>query len=165
VTVASPQCPRCAEPLAHVELKGVGVQSCRKCAGTLLAPPRLGAVLEAMSDEVLEAFDPETKLEPLADRGAGLSCPRCQRPMTNDDYCGARLVTFDRCEPCALLWVDADELGTMTLMWARMEARHAKRVAETGQMMSAMDALVQSQRIKRVVENTLLRGVGGLIGL
>jgi Zn-finger nucleic acid-binding protein len=164
VTAApSPKCPRCSEPLAHVEVKGVGVQSCQRCSGTLLAPPRLTAVMEAMSVELLKEFNPDTKLDAVPDRGTGLACPRCQRPMTSDDYCGAHLVTFDRCEPCALLWIDADELGTMTLMWARMDARHAQRQAETNQMMSAMDSLVRAQRIARVVGNTLR--VGGLLGL
>jgi Zn-finger nucleic acid-binding protein len=165
VTAAPQNCPRCSEPLAHVELKGVGVQSCQKCKGTLLAPPRLTALMEAMSDELLKSFDPDDKLDALPDRGAGLSCPRCQRAMTSDDYCGAHLVTFDRCERCELLWIDADELGTMTLMWARMEARHTKRQAATAEMMSAMDSLIRSQRMKRVVENTLMRGGGFIIGL
>jgi Zn-finger nucleic acid-binding protein len=161
---AAPMCPRCSEPLAQVELKGVGVQSCQKCSGTLLAPQRLTGLMEAMSVELLESFDPDDKLDAVPAQGAALSCPRCHRAMTSDDYCGAHLVTFDRCERCELLWIDADELGTMTLMWARMEARHAKRKADSAQMMSAMDSLIRAQRIKRTVENTLMRGVS-LLGL
>jgi Zn-finger nucleic acid-binding protein len=164
VTAAPPKCPRCSEPLAQVQLEGVGVQSCQKCGGTLLAPPRLTSVLEAMSIELLKSFDPDEKLDPVVDRGAGLQCPRCQRSMTNDDYCGAHLVYFDRCESCELLWIDADELGTMTLMWARMETRHARRQAQAAEMMSGMDSLIRSQRISRVVQNALLRG-GGLLGI
>jgi hypothetical protein len=45
--------------------------------------------------------------------------------MDRDDYCGARLVFFDRCNSCALLWFDADELGAMSMMWARMNSRQA----------------------------------------
>ena len=45
--------------------------------------------------------------------------------MDRDDYCAAGLVFFDRCNVCTLLWFDADELGAMALMWARMNARVA----------------------------------------
>jgi hypothetical protein len=54
--------------------------------------------------------------------------------MERDDYCAAGLVLFDRCTSCALLWFDADELGGMTLMWAKMNARiaeHRQAMAST----------------------------------
>ena len=138
----------------------MGVQSCTKCSGTLLTQPRLATVLEAMSVEILKTFNPDAKLQPLADRGAGLSCPRCQKPMTNDDYCGAHLVYFDRCESCALLWIDADELGTMTLMWARMDARQQRERAETQRVMAEAQGFVDGLMIARRVRGVLFRGFG-----
>jgi Zn-finger nucleic acid-binding protein len=164
VTDPAPKCPRCSEPLAQVALKGVDAQSCPKCGGTSLAQLRLMAVLEAMSVELLETFNPDTKLDPVPDRGAGLPCPRCQRPMTTADYCGANLVTFDRCESCAFLWIDADELGTMTLMWARMDARRSRLNAQVEEMIDGMDSLIRSQRIKRTVQRALFAGAT-LLGL
>jgi Zn-finger nucleic acid-binding protein len=166
VTAAPPQkCPRCSEALAQVELKGVGVQSCPKCTGTLLTQPRLATVLEAMSYELLKSFNPDAKLEALPDRGAGLDCPRCERPMTNDDYCGAHLVYFDRCESCGLLWIDADELGTMTLMWARMDARYAREHTAGEHALAQTDSVVAGVLVGRAVRRMFFGGPFSMGGL
>jgi hypothetical protein len=117
-------------------------------------------VLEAMSVELLKSFDPDTKIEPLNDASAHLACPSCARPMESGDYCGARVVYFDRCDRCGFLWVNADELGTMTLMWARMEARQSRAHAQTETLLEGSDGLIRRQRIARVVSNVLFRVVG-----
>jgi Zn-finger nucleic acid-binding protein len=126
------KCPRCAEELEAVKLKGVSVRSCKRCQGTLLTQPQLAPLLGEMSAELLRTFNPDAQLEAVPDKGGGLRCPRCAKVLTTDDYCSAHIVYFDRCEPCGLLWLDADELGTMTLMWARMEARHLVNHFESG---------------------------------
>jgi Zn-finger nucleic acid-binding protein len=131
----TPSCPRCRTSLRPVDLEGVGVHACRSCHGTRVAQTRLPRVLEALSAVLLATFDPDTKLEAAGATVAPLACADCGREMARDDYCGAGLALFDRCEPCALVWVDAASLGTMTLMWARMEARHAREMAATKRLL------------------------------
>ncbi len=118
-------CPRCKQALDQATLHDVKVAACKPCQGTLLVQNDLQRTLEALCAPLLKRFDPDAKLEAVKDSEGRIDCPRCARPMDRDDYCGARLVFFDRCNSCALLWFDADELGAMAMMWARMNSRQA----------------------------------------
>jgi Zn-finger nucleic acid-binding protein len=153
--ITSASCPRCKKPLAPVDLSGVEIRSCAECDGTLLARAALSRVLEALSVEMLKTFDPDMKLEPLKERDGGLVCPGCGQKMDHDDYCGASLVFFDRCEACELLWLDADKLGTMTLMWARMESRHARDRAESEKVLEEVGTFVRRVLTARALSNLM----------
>jgi Zn-finger nucleic acid-binding protein len=118
-------CPRCKQALDQATLRDVPVAACKLCKGSLLAQTDLQRTLEVLCAPLLKRFDPDATLEAVKDRNARIDCPRCARQMDRDDYCGARLVFFDRCNHCALLWFDADELGAMAMMWARMNSRQA----------------------------------------
>lgn len=156
-------CPRCGGPFQEIDLKGVSVLSCTKCRGTQLEQGQLPRVLAAMSAEIVGRFDPEAKLSPVPDRGGGVACAACNRPMTNDDYCGARLVSFDRCEPCGLLWLDVDELGTMSLMWARMNARSFRDHGDGERRLSETQSFVDGVLLSQAVSSILFGGAGGVI--
>jgi Zn-finger nucleic acid-binding protein len=154
-----PLCPRCRADLQPVDLKGVAVNACPSCHGTRLAGARLASALEAMSAELLQTFDPDTKLARSAGAEGRLACAECGREMARDDYCGAGLAHFDRCEPCALVWVDAEALGTMTLMWARMEARRSRETATTRRLLDEADDLIVRTLVGRAVQRALFRGL------
>ena len=81
--------------------------------------------------------------------------------LKNDDYCGTGLALFDRCEPCQLLWIDADVLGTMTLMWARMEARYNRSHAENEAALRDAQMLVDCVMLGRHVAALLRGNYGG----
>ena len=150
-----PSCPRCHAELEAVSPKGVEVLSCPRCHGTLLSDGQLPLVLEAMSAEMARAFNPDAKLEVVKNQGGAVACPVCRRTMSTDDYCGARLVFFDRCEGCAHLWLDAEELGTMALMWARMDARHNRDAATTAEMVAHADGFTHGVLVRRAIGSAL----------
>jgi hypothetical protein len=96
----------------------------------LVGQPLVAKLLAAMSVDLLKRLDPDVELRPVKDVGGGIACPNCARPMTNDNYCGAGIVFFDRCDGCQLLWLDYQDLGAMTMMWARMEGRRRRNQDE-----------------------------------
>jgi Zn-finger nucleic acid-binding protein len=118
-------CPRCGAALSRSELRSVGIDVCTQCKGMLVSQGVLVRLLDAMSVDLLTVFNPDNPIKPIKDAGGVVSCPKCRKPMQNDNYCGAGVVFFDRCEACGLLWLDPEELGAMTLMWAKMESRRA----------------------------------------
>jgi Zn-finger nucleic acid-binding protein len=122
-------CARCKQTLERAEIRKVPVDACKACRGTLVTQGNLAWLLDELSTPLLSSIDPDAKLEAAKDQAGGVDCPNCTRPMDRDDYCAAGLVFFDRCTACALLWFDADELGAMSLMWARMNARQAREHA------------------------------------
>jgi hypothetical protein len=146
--------------LAPLALSGAGVHACPTCHGTRVERSRLSGLLETMSAELLASFDPDTELEKSDAPPERLGCAACGREMARDDYCGAGLAFFERCEPCGLLWIDAAPLGTMTLMWARMEARHSRDEAATKKFLEGADALVTRTLVARSVSRSLLRLMG-----
>jgi hypothetical protein len=87
---------------------------------------RLSPLLEALSTELIAKIDPDAKLPPMPDPDRRVACPKCRNTMDSDDYCAAGVVSFDRCNTCRLLWLGSDGLGTMTILWARMNLRQAR---------------------------------------
>jgi Zn-finger nucleic acid-binding protein len=147
----APSCPACGETLRATSLSGVDVQVCGRCHGSLLAQIDLIRALDAMSVELLKTVDPDMTLHPVGKEDSAVACPVCARPMSRDDYCGAGLAHFDRCEPCALLWVGAEELGTMTMMWARMERRLERSQERTREALAEADEFLTAVQIGRVL--------------
>jgi Zn-finger nucleic acid-binding protein len=135
-------CPRCRQPLAPA---------------TLVVQGKLPQLLDELSAPLLRSFDIDAKIEATKDPDGRVDCPRCGKQMERDDYCAAGLVFFDRCTPCALLWFDADELGAMTLMWARMNGRLAREEAITREV--SMSFLPSAVRFGSVDRTSLSRTV------
>jgi Zn-finger nucleic acid-binding protein len=150
-------CPVCGQGLRAANVSGVAARVCGQCQGTLLAQIDMIRTLEAMSVELLKAFDPDMPLDPVASTRGAIGCPECDAPMSRDNYCGAGLVFFDRCEHCRVLWLGADELGTMTLMWARMEKRLERSQRHTREMLDDADQFVSGVRLGRAAGRVLLR--------
>lgn len=155
--VTTPTCPRCKKTLGSMEMQGISLQGCEACKGVLVSQADLPRLLAATSADLLKAFNPETKIEPVKDAGAGAACPRCASTMENDDYCGAGVVHFDRCPHCTVLWLDADELGAMTLMWARMDTLIARERAQNQQHYQELDNIADRIKLGRAVSNILFR--------
>jgi Zn-finger nucleic acid-binding protein len=161
-TTTTTGCPRCEEPLVIVEVGGQSLRSCPKCKGSLLLQTQLPRVLEAMSGALAREFNPDAQLAAIADRGPGVRCPVCANDMGHDDYCSARLVFFDRCAGCGAIWLDADELGTMSLMWARMDARQARAHAEAENTLAQASGFVDGVLMARAVSGILFGRVSGI---
>jgi len=131
------------------------MNACGHCDVLAVKQSALMPALEALSAEVLPGFDADAALSPLPDRTGQLPCPGCGGKMEKADYCGAKLVFFDRCNRCGVLWIGSEELGAMSLMWARMEKRIARARALTEENLSGMDALNQAAHLRRVVNNSM----------
>ena len=153
-------CPRCGQKLAGRALGRVGLEECSACNALLVKQSALMPALEALSADILEGFDADAKLEALPDRAGATACPGCKAAMEKADYCGAKVVFFDRCNRCALLWIGSEELGAMSLMWARMEKRIARARSQTEENLAGMSKLVNAAQLRRIVDHSLGRFLG-----
>jgi Zn-finger nucleic acid-binding protein len=143
--------------LGHQKIGGAELDACATCGGMLVTQSALMPLLEAVSGDLMASFDADAKLEALPARPETIACPSCRAAMEKADYCGAKLVGFDRCTRCALLWLANEELGGMSLMWARMEKRLARTQAQNADDLSAMEGIADAARLRRVVDNALFR--------
>jgi Zn-finger nucleic acid-binding protein len=50
-------------------------------------------------------------------------CPDCGQTMDKYGYMGINAIQIDRCDSCALVWLDADELQNMVLALAQSNYR------------------------------------------
>ncbi len=152
---AGATCPRCGEAMEARQLGSAQMNACSRCHALAVKQSALMPALETLSADVLPSFDADAPLSPLPDRTGQLPCPGCGGRMEKADYCGANLVFFDCCNRCGLLWIGTEELGAMSLMWARMEKRIARLRAQTEENLSGMDALAQATHLRRVVNNSM----------
>lgn len=149
-------CPRCKEVLGPIRHRGLELEGCSACKATLVPQSKLTPLLEATSVDLLASFDPDTKLDAVDRKAGTLTCPGCAKAMEIGDYCSARLVFFDRCNRCNLLWIGAEELGAMTLMWARMESRAALLKAASEELDEELAALGKRGRARAIERAVVL---------
>jgi Zn-finger nucleic acid-binding protein len=152
-------CPSCNEPLGHQQVRGVGLEACSKCDCMLVTQSTLMPLLEALSVDLLTTFNPDAELKALPNRAQAIGCPDCRKTMEKSDYCSAKIVFFDRCNPCSLLWFAGEELGAMSLMWARMEARIARTRAQNQENLAGMESLVDAGHLRRAVKGSIFRAL------
>jgi Zn-finger nucleic acid-binding protein len=121
------KCPRCDGRLEARTLEGVEVEVCDTCTGTLVPIPRLVPLLDKLSGPMMHVIDMDEPIEPAPDAGETVRCPRCRKAMEPFGYLGTRTVTVDRCSDDMVIWVDPDELGVMSILYARTNKRTGER--------------------------------------
>ena len=121
----SANCPRCAKALEEEQLDELLFRCCRDCKGMLLLHTDLIGVLEkswhavpretaeATAFRVTDGWQNEPKFR----------CPDCSQTMEKYGYMGIAAIQIDRCDPCGLVWLDADELQNMVLALAKTNYR------------------------------------------
>lgn len=130
----SARCPTCRAALETAQVDTIPVRLCRDCHGALLLHADLIRILEAswrMIDE--KEAEAATFHAPEGWRAeVGRACPDCARAMEKYGYMGLGAIQIDRCDACALVWLDADELQNMVLALARTNYRTARSMQESG---------------------------------
>jgi hypothetical protein len=111
----------------------------------LLKQSDLARVLDSVTMNAVGKIDPDAELISPPHRKGVAACPHCHELMEKADYCAAKLVFFDRCDSCQLLWVARDQLEAMALIWARMEGRRSRTKARLADDLALMDALFYVQ--------------------
>jgi len=114
-------CPRCRQPLVENQVDEFTVRLCVPCKGILLPHADLARILErswhAVMPEQAEKLEfhatEALKTEPA------FPCPDCGQLMEKYGYMGMAAILIDRCNPCAVVWLDSDELQNMVLALAK----------------------------------------------
>jgi Zn-finger nucleic acid-binding protein len=121
----SANCPRCTKPLQDQQLDELSFRCCPDCKGMLILHPELIDVIERSWHAV-----PREKAETTSFRtpegwqnAPALPCPDCLQTMEKYGYMGIGAIQINRCDPCTLLWLDADELQNMVLALAKTNYR------------------------------------------
>lgn len=157
------RCPSCGADLAAKKVDGkVDVHACA-CGGTLVAVNRLVPLLEVLGGAMRHAIGPDEPIEAVPATTARRPCPRCRRPMEPFGYMGTTLVTLDRCNDDALLWIDADEVGALALLYLRTTKRTAERDKQHQQLRESMErtthlTLSARNRANRIANGIILGG-------
>jgi len=107
-------CPACQAMLSDGTIQNREVRYCNKCRG-LLVP--IATFLPLI--DYLRALRRPTgwTIEPRNDSDADrrLTCPLCLRTMDGHPYGGPGNLNVDTCEPCAVIWLDRNELNRIVM--------------------------------------------------
>lgn len=154
-----PACPGTLQPRRVHET--IDVHVCDACTGTLVPVNRLVPLLEAIASPLRHAVSTDEPIEEIPANAERRGCPRCRARMTSFGYLGTTLVTADRCESCALIWTDPDELGTMALLLLRTHRRTAERDRFHKEMFEGMARRTGLALRARAVANRIAAGLLG----
>jgi Zn-finger nucleic acid-binding protein len=121
----SAACPRCQKPLEDAQVDTIQVRLCQACRGVLLPHPDLIQILEVSWRGVSEKQAEETQFRVREgwQSEIALHCPDCGQTMEKYGYMNIGAIQIDRCDPCALLWLDTNELQNMVLALAKSNYR------------------------------------------
>lgn len=118
-------CFRCDRPLQPAQVDHIAVRMCPPCASVLIRHEDLMQIIDqswrAVSVEMAQSEPLHGSVKPVGERV--FACPNCRQPMDKYGYMGLTAITIDRCDRCALIWLDAQELQNMTLVYAREQYR------------------------------------------
>src|SRR6056300_356882 len=105
------KCPRCSVQVTSKMFEGTEVEYCKSCKGLILDRTELDAVATKTEGSVefsiaLHPNDTSVDTSPL------MNCPKCTPPtlMKRIKFLGDSEIYLDRCDDCALLWLDKSEL-------------------------------------------------------
>ena len=105
-------CPRCFESLSSKTYHDTQIEFCRSCGGLLLDCTELDAVAEDTEGSVEYSISHHTN-DTSQDDTPLMSCPKCpDKPtMLRIRFIGHADIFLDRCNRCALLWLDYNEIA------------------------------------------------------
>jgi Zn-finger nucleic acid-binding protein len=102
-------CPTCEGNLADALIELRPLMYCQYCRGMLVSIQRFLPLIEhmrALRQRMTQYVMPRSD----ADAGRAVDCPLCGLQMHNHPYAGGGNVHIETCEPCAVIWLDRDEL-------------------------------------------------------
>jgi len=112
-------CPGCATKLYPMNLGGIEVDTCPKCAGIWFDRGELGKAV-GLSIAAAENL-PNSKKAKMSRR----ICPTCRRPLMERELGRSSGIMVDECRTCSGTWLDKGEM-------ARIEKLAQKRRRELG---------------------------------
>ena len=116
-------CVRCGDELREGTYQGVPLRRCVGCGGVLVEIRHNVPLLEALAANLAADVDPYTEIEATHGPAETVACPSCRSDMERFGYVGTPTVYLDRCGPCLLLWIDAEEITTLAAVFARTQRR------------------------------------------
>src|ERR1044071_10232340 len=117
----STPCLRCEKPMEIQQVDNIEVRFCCDCKAMLLRHADLIQVLEQswrfVPQEKVRLM--EFRVTDALKREATIVCPDCGQSMEKYGYLGFSAIPIDRCDRCALVWLDSDDLQNMVLALAK----------------------------------------------
>ena len=107
-------CPICQAMLSDATIENRSLRYCTKCRGMLVLIFNFLPLVEYMRT-IWRSTGASIQPRDNADAERHLTCPLCLRTMTGHPYGGPGNVNIDTCEPCAVLWLDRNELRRIVL--------------------------------------------------
>ena len=94
------------------------------------------------------------EIEPIPDRGGGLTCPQCEGAMLHYGFLEKKEVFMDSCMRCSLVWFDEEELTAAAALHARSTSRHDDHLKECSERRAKDEALMRDllarRRVRRI---------------
>jgi Zn-finger nucleic acid-binding protein len=149
------KCCRCGTDLASGTFHGVPLKRCAACEGLLVEVRHNVPLLEALRKDLAAEVDLHAEIEAHTGCEEPATCPGCSSRMERFGYMGTNRVFLDRCGRCLLLWIDGDEVVTLTMVYARTQARGDDRRAFYAERAKELEATAH-----RVVMARIMAGRG-----
>ena len=133
---------------------------CPQCLGTLVKQMRLITLMDALTKD-MRGVDFYQPIEAAETDPTPVSCPHCAKPMERFGYMETKLVYAWRCSSDWLVWADTEELGVMSVLYARTKTRRDAREAEAESEAESLNRRVHAMLRARFKSNGIGRGIPG----
>ncbi|MEP0767257.1 MAG: zf-TFIIB domain-containing protein [Fimbriimonadia bacterium] len=154
-------CPKCHDRLEAVDIRGVRVDACPKCAGIWFDA---GELKQLQASGPSAWVDLEARIAPRSEEAAVWPghtmkvCPQCSLPMLAYRFLYDSNITLDECNGCGGVWVDDNELAAMAEFLERTEKELAG-LPKTKLTPEEMDRIAAKARMSPRTAS----GIGGIL--
>ena len=100
-------CPKCQALMEAVSFDGVTVDRCTGCKGIWFDANEQKKLADAKGSEAIDTGDVNVGRE--MNEMTGVNCPRCQQPMVQMEDVDQHHITFEACQACKGMFLDAGE--------------------------------------------------------
>jgi hypothetical protein len=128
---------------------------CKSCLRVAVLQSSVSPLLETTATHLSGHSRAVVKVSRAAPVSLEAKCPRCNQQMSKDDYCSAGIVAFCRCDRCHLLWLTAEQLALMSVMWADMNRKIELAHAVNEQRLRDVTLFVDQVLAARAVSDML----------
>jgi Zn-finger nucleic acid-binding protein len=146
------KCPKCDVELKPVIYEGVNIDTCESCEGEWLDKDEISQIIKAKEvvftpEEISKVEGVKRPVETLvSDEEKQRMCPKCNVAMKKLNYSYSTGIIIDRCETCAGIWLDKDELENIQIV---MEETDKKMPELAGKMNAVLDKIQEQSEQKQ----------------
>lgn len=153
-------CGRCGGVIEPEKFGDAVAGSCATCGGIAMKQGAMIPSLQVLAKAFAADMTYDKELPRTEPPTHAVACRTCSKPMTAFGYMETRICYAHRCATCWEVWIDAEQLPALLMLYARTNLRSEARRAAADHEAEGMSRRLRAQLSARLKSSAISLGVG-----